>query len=41
MGQVNEVLLELKASGRVQIVECIGVGIWSVSPACHPDDAQC
>lgn len=37
-GQVKEVLETLKDSGRVQVVERLGVRFWSAVPSMYPDD---
>lgn len=37
-GQVKEVLETLKDSGRVQVVERLGVRFWSAVPSVYPDD---
>jgi len=39
-GQVHQVLVDLEASGRAQIVERLGVKFWSASPSHYPDEAQ-
>jgi wyosine [tRNA(Phe)-imidazoG37] synthetase (radical SAM superfamily) len=39
-GQVQQVLVDLEASGRAQIVERLGVKFWSASPSHYPDEAQ-
>lgn len=37
-GQVKEMLETLKDSGRVQVVERLGVRFWSAVPSVYPDD---
>jgi wyosine [tRNA(Phe)-imidazoG37] synthetase (radical SAM superfamily) len=39
-GQVDKALADLKASGRAQIVERLGVHFWSAASSIYPDDAQ-
>jgi hypothetical protein len=35
-GEVTATLMELKKSGKAQIVERLGVRFWSASPAYYP-----
>lgn len=37
-GQVKEVLEALENSGRIQVVERLGVRFWSAAPSMYPDD---
>jgi wyosine [tRNA(Phe)-imidazoG37] synthetase (radical SAM superfamily) len=39
-GQGNDVLAELKKSGRAQVVERYGVRFWSAAPSHYPTEAQ-
>jgi wyosine [tRNA(Phe)-imidazoG37] synthetase (radical SAM superfamily) len=39
-GRVREVLAELEASRRAQVVERYGVRFWSAAPSQYPDEAQ-
>lgn len=39
-GEVNQVLVELAASGRAQVIERNGVKFWSASPAFYPDEVH-
>ncbi len=39
-GQVGEVLTELAASGRAQVVERYGVRFWSAAPSVYPEEDQ-
>jgi wyosine [tRNA(Phe)-imidazoG37] synthetase (radical SAM superfamily) len=39
-GRVREVLSELEASGRAQVVERYGVRFWSAAPSIYPDEEQ-
>jgi wyosine [tRNA(Phe)-imidazoG37] synthetase (radical SAM superfamily) len=39
-GKVSQALVDLKSSGKVQIVERFGVRFWSAAPSLYPDDAQ-
>jgi wyosine [tRNA(Phe)-imidazoG37] synthetase (radical SAM superfamily) len=39
-GKVQQVLADLEASGRAQVVERLGVQFWSASPSYYPDEAQ-
>ncbi len=38
--QIADVLIELGASGRAQVVERFGVRFWSAAPAHYPDEAH-
>jgi wyosine [tRNA(Phe)-imidazoG37] synthetase (radical SAM superfamily) len=38
--QVRQVLADLEASGRAQVVERYGMRFWSASPARYPDEAH-
>lgn len=39
-GQVSQVLANLEASGRAQVVERYGVRFWSATPSHYPDEGQ-
>jgi len=39
-GKVRQVLADLNASGRAQIVERLGMRFWSASPSHYPDKTQ-
>jgi wyosine [tRNA(Phe)-imidazoG37] synthetase (radical SAM superfamily) len=39
-GQVREVLTELEASGKAQVVERYGTHFWSAMPSRYPDEAH-
>ncbi len=39
-GQVSQVLEDLEASGRAQVVERYGVRFWSAAPSHYPDEGQ-
>jgi wyosine [tRNA(Phe)-imidazoG37] synthetase (radical SAM superfamily) len=39
-GQVSQVLADLEASGRTQIVERYGIRFWSAAPAHYPEEIQ-
>jgi wyosine [tRNA(Phe)-imidazoG37] synthetase (radical SAM superfamily) len=39
-GQVRQVLADLEASGRAQVVDRFGVRFWSASSSHYPDEAQ-
>lgn len=39
-GNVREVLADLEASGRAQVIERCGVWFWSAAPAHYPDEAH-
>ena len=38
--QIGDVLAELEASGRAQVVERFGALFWSAAPAHYPDEAR-
>jgi hypothetical protein len=39
-GKVQQVLADLEASRRAQVVERSGIRFWSAAPAHYPDEAQ-
>jgi len=39
-GRVREVLAELEASKRAQVVERYGMRFWSAAPSVYPDEEQ-